>query len=139
MKFRTTVLASLIGLSVLAPAAAEDSVTRASEASVGASLLTASAVGWVAYSGSELTVRAVQASGDGVILVLQGASGAVETSARVSGEAAQAASVGVGTSVKVVAESTGYALIAAGNLLAFVPNDIGRSLLHNARHDRRVQ
>lgn len=139
MKFRHAVLASLIGLSVIAPAAAEDSVARASTASVGASLLTASVAGWVVYEGSEFTVKLVQASGDGVVLVLQGASGAVETSARISAEAAQAASVGVGTSVKVVAESTGYALIGSGVLLSFVPNEIGRALLYSARHDGRVQ
>ncbi len=139
MKFRHAMFASLIGLSVLAPVAANDSVTRASEASVGASLLAASVAGWIVYSGSELTVKAVQDSGDGVVLVLQGASDAVGTSARVSGDAVQAASVGVGTSVKVVAESTGYALIAAGTLLAFIPNEIGRALLHSARHDTRAQ
>lgn len=139
MKFRHRVFAPMIGLSVLASAAANDSVTRASEVSVGASMLTVSAAGWIVYSGSELTVNAIQASGDGVVLVLQGASGAVETSARVSRDAVQAASVGVGTSVKVVAESTGYALVAAGTLLAFVPNEIGRALLHSARHDRRAQ
>jgi hypothetical protein len=139
MKIRQATLAAIISLSAIAPAAGEDSATRASAASIGASLLAASAAGWVVYSGSELTVKAVQASGDGVVLVLQGASGALETSARVSADAAQAASVGVGTSVKVVAESTGYALIASGTLLAFVPNEIGRALLHSARHDGRPQ
>jgi len=134
MNFRHAVLASLIGLSAIAPAAADDSVTSASAASIGASLLTASAVGWTAYSGSEFTVKAVQASGDGLVLVLQSASSAAETSARVSAEAVQAASVGVGTSVRVVAESTGYSLMAAGKLLAFVPNEIGRALLHHARY-----
>ena len=139
MKIRQAMLATMIGLSVIAPAAAEDSVTRASAASIGASLLTASAAGWVVYSGSELTVKAVQASGDGVVLVLQGASSAAETSAKVTSEAVQAASIGVGSSVKVVAESTGYALMASGTLLAFVPNEIGRALLHSARHDGRPQ
>ena len=134
MKLKQTIVASLVSLAIAGPAASEDSVQRASEASLGASLLTASVAGWVVYEGSEFTVKAVQASADGVVLVLRGASGAVETSARVSGEAAQAAGVGVGTSVKVVAESTGYALIASGVLLAFVPNEIGRALLHSSRY-----
>ena len=143
MKFKQKMVAGLIVVAMAgtgaSPVAAEDSVTRASGASIGASLLVGSAAGWTAYQGSEFTVKAVRASGDGVELILQGASGAIETSAKVSGEAAHAASVGVGTSVKVVAESTGYALIGAGVLLAFVPNDIGRALLHSARHDRRPQ
>jgi hypothetical protein len=45
--------------------------------------------------------------------------------------------VGVGTSIQVVAESTGTALIAAGRILAFIPNEVGRSLLFHARHTAR--
>jgi hypothetical protein len=30
-------------------------------------------------------------------------------------------------------------LMASGTLLAFVPNEIGRALLHSARHDGRLQ
>lgn len=134
MKFRNAIFASLISLSAMAPATAGDSVERASATSVGASLLAGSVVAWTAYQGSEFTVKAVRASGEGVELILQGASGAIETSAKVSGEAARAASVRVGTSVRVLAESTGYALLASGVLLAFVPNEIGRSLLHHARY-----
>jgi hypothetical protein len=137
MKLKQKIVASLVALSFgfsASVAVAGDSVERGSAASLDASLVTASVAGWVVYQGSELTVKAVQASGDGVVLVLQGASSAVETSAKVSAAAVQAASVGVGTSVKVVAESTGYALIAAGILLAFVPNEIGHALLHNARY-----
>ena len=136
MKFRPAAMAMAIGLCATGPALGEDSVERGSAASLGASLVVGSVAGWAAYEGTEFTVKAVQASADGVVLVLKGASGAVETSATVSNEAAQAA--GVGTSVQVVAESTGYALMGAGVLLAFVPNPIGRSLLYSARHDRRA-
>lgn len=124
---------SLFGMAA-GPVLAEDSVQRASTASLGASLMTASAAGWIAYAGSELTVKAVEASGEGAVIVLRGASNAVETSAKVSGEALQASGVVVGSSVRVVAESTGYALIASGRLLAFVPNEVGRALLHDARY-----
>lgn len=131
---KIAILAGLLLVSLAAPAAADDSVQRASAASVGASLLAGSAVGWVAHEGSELTVKSVQATADGVTLVLRGASDALETSARVSAQVAHKASVGVGTVVKVVAESTGHALVASGELLAFVPNEIGRALLHHARY-----
>lgn len=143
MKFRHSIVAALMALSVagpgLSPAVAGDSVERASAASLGASMAAGAVVGWAAHEGSEFTVKAVQASVDGVVLVLQGASRAVEISASVAKEAAEAASVAVGTSVKVVAESTGYALVGSGVLLAFVPNEIGRALLYSARHERRVQ
>ena len=143
MKLRHSIVTALVALSVagpgVGPAVAGDSVERASDASLGASLVVGSVVGWAAYEGSEFTVKAIQASGDGLVLALQGASAAIEASAEVTSEAAQAASVGVGTSVKVVAELTGYALVGSGVLLAFVPNELGRALLHSARHDRRMQ
>lgn len=134
MQLKRTIVANLLFLSIAAPASADDSVQRASAASVGASQLTGSVVAWTVYGGLEFTVTAVRASAKGVELVLQGTSDAIETSARVSVEAMQSASVGVGTSVRVVAESTGYALLASGVLLAFVPNEIGRGLLHHARY-----
>jgi len=143
MTFRRKLLAQLIVVAMagtaMSPALADDSVSRASATSIGGSLLVGSVVGWTAYQGSELTVKAVRVSGDGVELILQGASGAIETSANASADAIHASSIGVGSSVKVVAESTGYALIGAGVLLAFVPNEIGRALLYSARHERRAQ
>ncbi len=130
--FAAAILAAAVCLA--SPARADDSVQRVSAVSVGASVITGSAIAWTAYEGSELVIKAVRASGDGVVLVLQGASGMVEASAQVTGEALHAASVGVGTSVQVVAESTGTALVASGMLLAFVPNELGRALLHHARY-----
>lgn len=136
MKIKQSIVAGLMAITFagLSLPAVADSVGHASAASVGSSLLAGSMVGWTAFHGSEFTVKAIEASGDGVVLVLQGASGAVETSAKIAGDVAQAASVGIGTSVKVVALSTGYALFAASVLIAFVPNAIGHNLLHHERH-----
>lgn len=137
MKIKQAIVASLMAITATGlslPSAAADSVGHASAASVGSSLVAGSVVGWTAFHGSEFTVKAIEASGDSVVLVLQGASGAVETSAKIAGDVAQAASVGIGTSVKVVALSTGYALFATSVLIAFVPNAIGRNLLHHERH-----
>ncbi|MBI1942325.1 MAG: hypothetical protein HYS35_01565 [Betaproteobacteria bacterium] len=134
MKLSPSLLVALIGLSPLAPAAAQDSVGRASAASVEASVQTGASAAWIAHAGSEFTVHALRTSAQGVELSLRSASGAVETSAIVAGDLAEAASVGIGTSVRVVVDSTGTMLIAAGRVLAFVPNEIGRALLHRARH-----
>lgn len=138
MKIKSGMVAGLLAISMgtlaAGTASAADSVQNASAVSVAGSLVTASVAGWIAYEGSTLTVKAVQASGDGVILLLEGASGAVQSSAKIANEAARSASVGVGTAVSVVAESTGYALVASGVLIAFVPNEIGRALLHSSRY-----
>ena len=39
----------------------------------------------------------------------------------------------VDTMVSVVVIATGVMLVSAGEVLAFVPNEAGRALLHNAR------
>lgn len=134
MKLRKIVLAVLIGASSLVPAMAQDSVARPSEASVGASVLVGLSAAWIAYEGAEFTVTAVKASAQGVELSLKGVSAGIETSATIAKGMAEAASVAVGTNVKVVAEATGYALMAAGRMIAFVPNEIGRGLVHRSGH-----
>jgi hypothetical protein len=130
---RKLVFAGLLGLSVLAPAAAQDSVARGSELSVGASLVTASAIGWVAHAGSEFTVKAVKASAQGIELTLKGVSTAVETSAIVTREAFESAAIAVGTGVRALADGSGYALVASGRVIAYVPNEIAQALLHRSK------
>jgi hypothetical protein len=132
MNLSRTVLALLLSSSILIPAHAQDSATRASAASVEASMLAGASVAWVAYAGSEFTVTAIKSSGRGVELSLKGASQGIETSATIARQSAQAASTAVGTSVIVVAETTGYALMAAGRLIAFVPNEAARALLQRS-------
>jgi hypothetical protein len=130
MKFRKIAVAVLLGSCVVTSAQAQHSTLRGSDASVGASVIGALSAAWIAYEGSEFVVTSARVVGNGIELSLRGVSNGVETSALV----ARDASVGVGTSVKVVAESTGYALIAAGRMIAFVPNEVARSLLHHSRH-----
>lgn len=134
MTIRKTLVAMVLSVAAAMPAAARDSVEDGSSASVAMSVMAVAVPVWAAHQGSEFVVRAVNATAKGVELSLQGVSGAIETSATIATEVAEAASVGVGTSVRVVAESTGHALVASGVLLAFVPNEIGRALLHHSRH-----
>jgi hypothetical protein len=110
-----------------------DPSTRASTGSI----LTPSVAAGVLVAGTlstlQLTGQAVVASvetvADGTVIVLRGASDAGTTSVRVAG----AVSVSVGTAVRVVAMSTGCALMAAGQMIAFIPNDVGNSLVHQSR------
>ncbi|KQU82987.1 hypothetical protein ASC78_16555 [Variovorax sp. Root318D1] len=125
--------------------------TRGSEASAALSLLpvasvmgAASAVGASATAvvavpaalsvgGSMLTVIAVEASADGTVYLLERASDGARASVKVMGRAANGVSTAVGTGVLVSVIGTGIVLSAAGEVLAFVPNAIGRALLHNER------
>ena len=52
---------------------------------------------------------------------------------KVSGQAAGALSVGVGTVVQTSVIGAGVILSAAGKVLAFIPNEIGKALMHNER------
>jgi hypothetical protein len=83
----------------------------------------------------ELLVVGIQAAGDVVIVTLRGASEAGTASVKVSQHVAATTSLAVGTAVQVTAESAGYALSIAGRIIAFIPNEIGRSLLHHSRHE----
>jgi zona occludens toxin (predicted ATPase) len=83
--------------------------------------------------GSTLAVVAVEASADGTVYVLERASDGARASIKVAGRATRGVSNAVGTSVLVTVIGSGVVLSAAGEVLAFVPNAIGRALLYNER------
>jgi hypothetical protein len=83
--------------------------------------------------GAGLTVVAIEQSATGVEWVLERASDGARGSVRLSSQAAAGVSTGVGTAVVFSAVTTGWVLLAAGKAVAFVPNEIGKALLHNER------
>lgn len=86
--------------------------------------------------GAAFTVVAVEAASNGTVWVLERASDGVQTSVTVSGAVAGGASLAVGAAVVVTAVSAGWILSAAGQVIAFVPNEIGRALMHHERVTR---
>ena len=87
----------------------------------------------LSVGGALLTVQAVQASATGTVYLLERASDGARVSVELSGRAASAAAHGVGTVVGCIVIGTGVILSVAGEVLAFVPNALGRALLHNER------
>lgn len=89
----------------------------------------------VAFStaGAVLVVKGVEASATGTRYVLERVSDGARASVEVSGKVAGAASTTVGTVVSVSIISAGVVLSVAGQVIAFVPNEAGRALLHNQR------
>jgi hypothetical protein len=67
------------------------------------------------------------------VYVLERASDGARASIKVAGRATRGVSNAVGTSVLVTVIGSGVVLSAAGEVLAFVPNAIGRALLYNER------
>lgn len=144
-------IASLFLAAALACAAFSPAVHAQSEASAALSLVpVASVVGVVSVAGTAagavsaapvllstgaavLTVKAVDASARGTVYVLERASDGARFSVEVLGKGASAVVHGVGTAVAVSVIGTGLILSAAGEVLAFIPNEMGKALLHNER------
>jgi hypothetical protein len=83
-----------------------------------------------------LTVVAVEASATGTVLLLERASDGARATLHLSGHVAQGAVLSIGGAVLVTAVASGWVLSAAGQAIAFVPNELGRALLHNERITR---
>lgn len=123
----------LVGTS-LAYAAEGSRVSQGSSLSAeGASTIVAGSVEVIAGSAT-LTVKAVQASAEGAVIVLAGASEAATVSVAVTSEIAAGVSKAIGSTVEVVTESAGYALMHAGKMIAFIPSELSKSLLRHSQH-----
>lgn len=134
------VIPLLMSLALNVPAYA---VGNASQTSANASAALSVGVGSVlagsamlAVATGQAVVESVEKTADGIVMVLRGIgngmSEAGKFSVRVGGDISGAASVTVGQSVEVVAESTGQVIIASGKVIAFIPNEIGKSLMHHS-------
>ena len=82
---------------------------------------------------ASLVVEGVEASAKGVKYVLKNTADGVSVVVEVSANAAGTASVAVGSVVTAAAISAGVILSSAGKVLAFIPNEMGKALLHNER------
>jgi len=114
----------------LLPVASIVASTGAASAAAGAVVVLPAAL---SVAGAVLTVQAVQVSALSTVYVLERASDGARVSVELSDRAAAAAVHGVGTVVTCSVIATGVILSAAGEVLAFVPNALGRALLHNER------
>ena len=140
---RHAALAALLAGALLASAAQPSAAARERHARGGASEASAISMVPVALSvaapvgllsgGAALTVVAVEAASEGTVWVLERASDGTRASVRFTEVAAGSASVAVATTVVVAAVSTGWILSAGGRALCFIPNEVGRALLHHER------
>lgn len=119
---------ALSGVSALPLASA----VVASEA--GAAAFEASAL--LSGAGVQLVVKAVESTARGTVYVLERASDGARVSVEVVGKAVGAASVVAGAVVTTSVIGAGMVLSVAGEAIAFIPNELGRALLHNERLTR---
>jgi hypothetical protein len=90
----------------------------------------------VLAASGELIVVGVEQSARGVLVVVKRAADASGDIATVLLDGAAAASMAVGSALHASATGVGYVLVASGNAIAFIPNEIGQSLLHQSRYTR---
>ena len=84
-------------------------------------------------TGAVLVVKAVEVSARGTVYVLERASDGARASIEIVGRGVAGASTVAGTLVTVSVIGAGVVLSAAGEAIAFIPNELGRALLHNER------
>lgn len=137
------IIATLLSATIALPAHATG---NASEASANASQMLSAGTGSVVIGSSMLAaasgqwlVQGIEKTTDGIVFVLaglgKGVSDAGKFSVKIGGDISGAASVTIGQSVEIVAESAGSAIIASGKVIAFIPSEIGKSLMHHSRLD----
>jgi hypothetical protein len=87
----------------------------------------------LSVAGSVVVIKAVEVTARGTVYVLERVSDGARASVEVGARGVSAVSVGVGTALTVSVIATGVLLSAAGEVIAFIPNELGRALLHNER------
>lgn len=104
----------------------------ASAVGVGAAILPAA----VLSAGSVLLVKTIEVSAQGAVYVLERASDGARVSVELLAGGVVAASLVTGAVVAVSVIGAGTILSAAGEVIAFIPNALGKALLHNEKVSR---
>ncbi len=130
-------VATMVSLSMLAAAlpagAHNDGLSEASALSALPVAMSISAPVLSVAAGSVLVLASVEVVADGTVWVLQRASDGARIVVKWSAISAGMASVAVGTAITVTAVSAGWVLSTAGTVLALIPNELGKALLHHER------
>mgnify|MGYP000925156135 CR=1 FL=1 len=83
--------------------------------------------------GTVLVVKVVEVTARGTVYVLERASDGARLSIDITGRGLRGSAIGVGTAVTVSVIGAGTLLSVAGEVIAFIPNALGRALLHDER------
>ena len=133
---RLGTLAMALGLAASIDASAQSSSSELSEASlVPVAISVALPVVLIAGVGS-IVVTGVEASAEGTVWIVENVADGVKGSICFAGRVVGGAAIAVGTVVVVTVVATGMVLSTAGHVIAFVPNEIGRTLSYNQRVSR---
>ena len=134
-RVRCATLAIATALAVTHTAHAQTSSELSDASMVPIAISVALPVVLVAGAGA-LVVTGVEASTEGTVWIVENVADGARGSIRFAGRVVGSAVVAVGTVVGVTVVATGMVLSAAGHVIAFIPNEIGRTLSYNQRVSR---
>ena len=100
--------------------------------SEGVGLVLAGSLSAVAASG-QLVVEGVEKTAEGLVVVIKGSGKAASATVKLSGKAVKGLSIAVGEAVELTVLSTGYKLYYSGKAIAFIPTEVGKALIENAK------
>ena len=128
---------ALLSWVIAVSSAQANSVTDPSRASINASIAIPVALvdgsAQLFKDGGQLSVTAVKTVGNVSVITLRGLAGGAAASVQVSSKVIEGSAIGVGSALQATVSATGVLLVAAGKALMFVPNELGKSLLHHSR------
>jgi hypothetical protein len=141
LSVRRKLIATMVSLSIAVPAALvsapamahSDGLSEASALSGLGVAMSVSAPVMLVAGASAMTVVAISVVAEGTVWVLQRASDGARIVVTWSTLSVGMASVAVGTVITVTAVSAGWVLSTAGEVLALIPNTLGKALLHHER------
>ncbi|MCE3602044.1 hypothetical protein LXA47_00250 [Massilia sp. P8910] len=84
--------------------------------------------------GGSVVAQSVETVADGTMVVLKNVADGSTATVKFSGDGAKGFSKLVGQAVTVTATASGHVLIAAGKVIAFIPTEAGKSLLHHSQN-----
>ena len=111
------------------------SVAASENLSTASGKIVSGSVGVLAASG-DLIVIGVEQSARGVSVVVKNTADASGEMVTVLIDGSRAASLAAGQALRASATGVGYLLVASGKVIAFIPNEIGQSLIHQSRYSR---
>lgn len=117
-------------------AQAQNAASRASEASLAASVEVPAAALALLAEGGKFSVTAVRPVGQSVQVVVSATADGVSFVVEMSAEAASAAGVVVGKAISITVVSAGYVLSVGTSAIAFVPSALAESMIHHEELSR---
>jgi len=84
-------------------------------------------------AGAVFVIKAIEVTAKGTVYVLERASDGARVSIEILGAGLKNTTISVGATVTVSVIGAGMVLSAAGQAIAFIPNELGKALLHSER------